>query len=136
MSSVPETQAQEERAGLIAGIGGLARNIAGLLLCRLELAALELAEARSAALKLGLVFAAGVLAAWFALAGWSALIVVLTWDSLGWKIIAILAVLFTLTALGMVWYARNLLAQGQLSLPATMAELRNDRDAFTQEGGA
>lgn len=133
MTQIPETQAPEERVGLIAGLGGLARNTLGLLLCRLELAALELAEVRAAALKLALVFAIGVLAAWFALAGWSALVIVLAWDSMGWKIIAILAALFTLLAAGMIWYARGLVAQGQLSMPVTMAELRNDRDAFTQE---
>ncbi|MBS0309313.1 MAG: phage holin family protein [Proteobacteria bacterium] len=131
MEQTPQEPAQE-RTSLIAGISALVRNALGLSLCRLELAALELAEVRAALLKLALVFAIGVVTAWFALAGWSALLVVLTWDSLGWKIIAILAALFTLAATAAIWYVRAMLAQGKLSLPSTMEELRNDRLSLTQ----
>lgn len=123
---------EQARPGLIAGLGALVRNMLGLFLCRLELAALELAEVRGALLRLALAFAAGIVTAWFALAGWSALVVVLAWDSMGWKIVAILAAVFTLLAIAAFCYVRALLAQGRLSLPATMAELRNDRAALMQ----
>jgi uncharacterized membrane protein YqjE len=56
------------------------------------------------------------------------LIVFLAWDSLGWKILAIMTVVFVLLAIALVMYARAMLRQGKLSMPATMAELKADRD--------
>ncbi|MBV8125278.1 MAG: phage holin family protein, partial [Paucibacter sp.] len=52
----------------------------------------------------------------------------LAWDSLGWKILPIMTVVFLLIAIGLVRYAQNMLRSGKLSLPATMAELKSDRD--------
>ncbi len=118
------------RPGFIGGLAAMAKNTLGLALCRLELAALELAEARTAALKLAVFFALAVLTAFFALACWTGLVVVLAWDSLGWKILAIVAAVFTLATAAIVWYARSMIDAGRLSLPITMAELRNDRDAL------
>lgn len=118
------------RPGFLSGIASVVRNMLGLALCRLELAAIELAEVRSALLKLAVLFALGGLAAFFAIAGWTGLIVVLAWDSLGWKILAIMAALFTCAAGAIVWYVHAMIADGKLSLPVTMAELRNDRDAL------
>ncbi|TCS35606.1 putative membrane protein YqjE [Paucimonas lemoignei] len=127
------TQAAEDeplRPGFLAGLAGMGRNLLGLLLCRIELAALELADVRAALLKLAVVFAIGILTAFFALACWTGLVVMLAWDSLGWKILAIVAVFYTLVCLGVGMYARTLLRDDRLSLPLTMAELRNDRDAL------
>jgi uncharacterized membrane protein YqjE len=124
----PQTEA--EGAGLIGGLAGLAKNLLGLVMSRIELAALELSEVRTNILKLMVVFAAGVVAAWFAIVYWTVLAVYLGWQSLGWKILLILAVAFTAAALAVYWYARRMLAQGRLSMPATMSELRNDRDAL------
>jgi uncharacterized membrane protein YqjE len=115
---------------LLGGLAAMAKNLLGLLLCRLELAAIELAELRIALLKLAVMLALGVVTAAFALACWTGLIVVLAWDSLGSKILAIVAAVFTLATLAIVWYARSMVMQGKLSLPITMAELRNDRDAL------
>lgn len=36
----------------------------------------------------------------------------------------------TFLALGLFLYVRSTIAQGKLSMPATMTELRNDRDAL------
>ena len=118
------------RPGFVAGMTALFKNLIGLLLCRLELAALELAEVRAALLKLAILFGLGMLTAAFALACWTALVIVLAWDSMGWKIIAIVAAVFTVATFLLAWVGRNMIAQGKLSLPATMAELRNDRDAL------
>jgi uncharacterized membrane protein YqjE len=119
-----------ENRGLFAGLAALTRNLFGLLLSRIELAALELAEIRGNLLRLLWVFALGIMAIWFAVFSWTALLVVVSWDAMGWKIIAIVALAFTLLAAGILFYARGLLQQGRLSMPATMAELRNDRDAL------
>ncbi|MBV8665179.1 MAG: phage holin family protein [Burkholderiaceae bacterium] len=123
-------ESNKAKSGLMDGVFGVARNALGLALNRLELAALELSEARAAALSLALVFALGLVATWFALAYWSALLVYLAWPSWGWKILFVIAAGFTLLALALLWYARGIVAQGKLSLPATMNELRNDRDAL------
>lgn len=116
--------------GLIAGLIAVAKNGFGLALNRIELAALEFSEVRANFLKLLLVFACGIMAAWFALAYWTVLLVYLTWDTFGWKILMIIAAAFTLLAVGIFLHARSILEQHKLSMPATMAELRNDRDAL------
>ncbi len=127
-----QPRVEDTDPGLIAGIVGIAKNGFGLLVSRIELAALELAEVRGNFFRIVLVGALGVIAAWFAIAFWSVLIVVLSWPALGWKILLILAVAFTLLAIAVVLYARSTLRQGKLSMPATMAELCRDRDSLVQ----
>ncbi len=116
--------------GLIVGMAGMARNFFALMVNRIELASVELAEVRTNLLKLILVAAAGVIASCFALAFWTGLLVFLSWDALGWKILLIVAVAFTAIAVGILFYAKSMLRHGSLSMPATLAELRNDRDAL------
>ena len=100
------------------------------MLSRSALAALELAEARDALLRLLLLSACGLLAATFALVLWSALLVVLTWEAMGWTILLWLAATYSLLAWLLLRQVRRLLGSAQLGLPATMAELRADRDAL------
>ena len=116
--------------GLFAGITSVAKNSFGLILSRIELAAVELAEVRDQVLALSLAFALGIVAVWFAVAFWSVLAVWLTWESLGWKILFAFAAGFSLLAIGLLWYARSVVTRGKLTLPATMTELRCDRDSF------
>jgi len=125
-------EASNSGSPLVAGLAGIAKNVFGLLLNRVELASLELSEVRNNLLKLAAMFAVGLIAGWFALAYWSVLLVYLTWDALGWKILFIVATAFTLIAVGVLLYARSIVAAGKLSMPATMNELRNDRDAFLE----
>lgn len=127
----PNTQEQAGASpGLLDSASSMARNALGLLLTRLELAAIELGEIRAQVMKLLLLGALFVLAAWFAVAWWSVLVVYLAWPTLGWKIIALMGLLFT----GLAWVLmRKLLAivrDNRLSMPVTMAELQNDRDAL------
>ena len=114
--------------GLLASLAAVGRNAVGLLLSRLELAALELSEVRNHLLALVTVFALAVVAGWFALAYLTVTIAYLAWDSIGWKILPILAGVFGVIALALLMYARNVVRSGKLSLPATMAELKSDRD--------
>lgn len=126
--SHPDEHGGSAPPGLIASLSAVARNSVGLLLSRLELAALELGEVRNHLLQLVLVFALAVVAGCFALAVGTATIVYLAWPGLGWTILPILAGVYLLMAIGLVGYARNLIASGKLALPATMAELKSDRD--------
>ena len=114
--------------GLIGSLAGVAKNTLGLFVSRLELAALELSEVRNHALQLIVAFALAVLAGLFGIAYASAMVVYLAWDAMGWKILPVMASGFLLLAAGLVLYARGLLKQNKLSLPATMAELKADRD--------
>jgi uncharacterized membrane protein YqjE len=116
--------------GLVAGLAGIAKNMFGLLVSRIELAALELGEIRSNIARLLLIGTLGIVALWFAIACWTALIVVLAWEAMGWKILLLVAVMFSALAFGILQYARRLLQGDKLSMPATLAELRNDRDAL------
>lgn len=116
--------------GLIAGLSAIVRNALGLVLSRLELAALEAGEIRNHLARMLLVGAIGLIVVWFALACWTAVVVVLAWESWGWKILLLMALLFTVIAAGLFLYVRALFASDKLSMPATMAELRKDRDAL------
>lgn len=125
-----DDSAGQERPGLVAGLAGIARNAFGLLVSRIELAALELGEVRDNLARLMFIGALGIVAILFALGSWTALVVVLAWDSMGWKILLLVAIVYTLLAIGILRYARTYLEQDKLSLNSTMAELRKDRDAL------
>jgi len=116
--------------GLMGGISGLAKNLFGLIVSRVELAALELSEVRKHAVELLAVFAGAVLAVWFALAYGTATIVALAWDAMGWKILLVLFLVFLVITAVLVMRGVAMLKQGKLALPETMNELRNDRDAL------
>lgn len=117
-----------EAPGLITSLAGVARNTFGLILSRVELASLELAEVRNHLLQLVVVFALAAIAGLFAVAYGSVMVVFLAWESLGWKILLIMTLAFLACAVGLVLYARALLRQDKLSLPVTLAELKADRD--------
>ena len=116
--------------GLMGGISGLAKNLFGLIVSRVELAALEMSEVRNHVIELLAIFAGAVLAVWFALAYGTATIVMLAWDSWGWKILLVMFLLFLAITAALVMKGMSLLKQGKLAFPETMNELRNDRDAL------
>ncbi|HWZ48332.1 MAG TPA: phage holin family protein [Herbaspirillum sp.] len=121
---------QDSATGLIGGAFGLAKNLLGLIISRLELAALEFSEIGGNLLKIAVLFALALMAGWFALAYWSVLIVLLAWDSWGWKILLLMALVFTILTIALALYVSAFLRQGKIALPDTMAELRKDRDAL------
>lgn len=121
---------QEDSSGLVAGLAGIARNTFALFVNRVELAALELGEVRNHLGRLLLAGALGILALWFAVACWTALVVVLAWDTMGWKILLLVSGLFSVLAIGILLQVRRMLNGEGLSMSATMNELRNDRDAL------
>ncbi|WP_229511036.1 MULTISPECIES: phage holin family protein [unclassified Massilia] len=116
--------------GLMGGISGLAKNLFGLVVSRVELAALEMSEVRNHVIELVAIFAGAILAVWFALAYGTATIVMLAWDSWGWKILLVMFLVFLAITVALVMRGLALLKQGKLAFPETMRELRNDRDAL------
>lgn len=120
--------------GFFAGLSGMGKNAFSLLINRFELAALEATAVGANLAKLAALGALAVLGAWFAIAYWSVLVVALAWDAMGAWILFIMALLFTGLVVGLLMAARSIVRSGKLSLPATMAELRNDRDALFGNG--
>ncbi|MGZ5201625.1 MAG: phage holin family protein [Telluria sp.] len=114
--------------GLMGGVSSLLRNLFGLVVSRVELAAVELGEVRNHVIELLAIFAVAVMATWFALAYGTATIVALAWDAMGWKILLVMFVVFLVITAGLVFWGMAMLKQGKLAFPATMQELRNDRD--------
>jgi uncharacterized membrane protein YqjE len=114
--------------GLIGALSGLAKNLAGLLVSRVELAALELSEVRNHAIELVAMFAGAALAIWFAIAYGTATIVALAWESMGWKILLLMFAVFVVITAILVFKGMAMLRQGKLTLAETMKELKNDRD--------
>jgi uncharacterized membrane protein YqjE len=114
--------------GLIGGLSGLVKNLFGLVVSRVELAALELSEVRNHIIELVAVFALAALAIWFALIYGTLTIVALAWDAMGWKILLLMFVVFLVVTAALVSKGLALLRQGKLTMPATMQELKNDRE--------
>ena len=114
--------------GLMGGISSLGKSVFGLLVSRVELAALELSEVRNHVIELVAVFAVAVLSIWFAVAYGTAMVGALAWDAMGWKILLIMFVIFLLVTAVLVAKGLSMLKQNKLALPATMKELKNDRD--------
>ena len=114
--------------GLMGGISSLGKSLFGLLVSRVELAALELSEVRNHVIELVAVFAVAVLSIWFAVAYGTAMVVALAWDAMGWMILLIMFVIFLLVTAVLVAKGLSMLKQNKLALPATMKELKNDRD--------
>ena len=105
-------------------------HAAGLLRARISLALIELGEARDALLLLVLLAIAALMMTGLALIAVSALIILLLWDSFGAWTFLLLASVYALLAWGLLRSAIQLLRQGRLGLPQTLAELRQDRDAL------
>lgn len=113
----------------LQGLSAIGKNVIGLIFNRMELAAFEVSEVRMQLLKLIAIGSLALMAAAFAVASWSVLVLFVNWDALGWRILAIVAGFFTVLAIVLAFAARSLL-QGGLNMPDTLAELRKDRDAF------
>ncbi len=114
--------------GLIGGLTGLAKNVFGLVVSRVELAALELSEVRNHVLELMAVFALAVICTVFALAYGTALIVALAWETMGWWILLLMFAIFLVATAALAAKARAMLKENKLAFPETMNELKHDRD--------
>ncbi|MDB5932935.1 MAG: hypothetical protein JWQ01_279 [Massilia sp.] len=114
--------------GLMSSLTGLAKNLFGLLVSRLELAAIEMSEVRNHAIELVGLFAGALLAIFFAIAYGTAMVVALAWESMGWKILLVMFVVFLAITAILVFKGLAMLKQGKLAFPETMKELKNDRD--------
>ena len=130
----PQPSAQQAFASADHGLGATTReliqHIIGLIRARLSLAALELSEARDAALLVIALAVGAFIAGSFALIALSALIVVLTWDAMGWRIVLLLTLAYAGIAAILIYQIRRIIRAGRLGLPATLAELKQDSETL------
>lgn len=108
-------------------------HAAGLFQARISLALLELGEARDAFITVFVLAIAALVMAGLAMIALSALIILLLWDAMGAWVIAVLAVLYSALGWLLIRSAVQMIREGRLGLPQTMAELRQDRDALMTE---
>jgi uncharacterized membrane protein YqjE len=136
-SSQSSSQQSAQQASADQGLGATTRdliqNIIGLIAARLSLAALELSEARDAALLVIALALSAFMAASFAVITLSALLVVLTWDALGWRIVLILTLAYAGIAVVLVKQIRRIIYEGRLGFPATVAELKKDSEVLMRK---
>lgn len=116
--------------GLKDSITILFRSLSGLVVSRLELAKLELSEVRKHVIEIAVLFGAAVFTVWFAIAYGTMTIVALAWEEMGWTILLLMFVVFAVMTGILVGKGMALIKNSKLSLPATMKELKNDRDAL------
>ena len=136
-SSAQSSQQSSERASPEQSLGTTTReliqSLIGLISSRLSLAVLELSEARDAALLVIALALGAFVAASFAVIALSALIVLLTWDVLGWRIVLILTLVYAAAAVALIQQIRRIIREGRLGLPATVAELKQDSEVLLQQ---
>lgn len=130
MENISSSRHTAEKPGFFASLSGIGKNGFSLLINRFELAALEATAVGTNLAKIAALAAVAVLGAWFAIAYWTVLVVALAWESMGAWILLIMAILFTVLVAVLLMAAMKIVKSGKLALPATMAELRNDRDAL------
>jgi uncharacterized membrane protein YqjE len=123
-----KTETVVQVPGLMGGVTTLAKNLLGLVVSRVELAAVELSEVRNHVIELVAIFALAVMATWFAVAYGTATIVAAAWDTMGWKILLVMFAVFAVITVVLVMKGMALLKQGKLAFPETMKELKNDRE--------
>jgi uncharacterized membrane protein YqjE len=100
-----------------------------LLLSRLELATLELAQARRQLVRWLLLALIGSLVAQLALLALSAAVMAFLWESAGPLALIGLAVVYAGISAAIVWRLRRELTQAPSLFSATLSELAKDRDA-------
>jgi len=121
---------KKSSTGLISELLSIAKNIFSIIINRVELAILEFSEISSHLFKFLLICIIAIVAFWFAIGFWSGMLLILAWEALGWKILLILAVFFTVVAIGASFYIRSMLRQSCIILPITTAEIRKDCDSL------
>lgn len=136
-SSAHTSQQSSEHASAEQSLGTTTReliqSILGLISSRLSLAVLELSEARDAALLVIALALGAFMAVSFAVIALSALIVVLTWDALGWRVVLILTLIYAGIAAALIQQIRRIIRAGRLGLPATVAELKQDSEVLLRQ---
>jgi len=122
-----ESSSQHESHSALRRIAG---GVLAIAQTRLELIGIELAEEKERLLVSLFIGLAGMLLSLMALVTLTALIAVAFWDSYRWQSLAVLTLVYALTALWCGLKAGSRLRDAPPIFPATLAELEKDRVAL------
>jgi uncharacterized membrane protein YqjE len=121
---------RHDEPGLLEALSRLAGHLFGMVQSRLELASLELSEARTRLMVMVIASFAAVLLLGGAVAALSAWIAVALWPTLGHVVLGWIALAYALAGGAVVWWLRARLRHDPPLLADTLAELRNDAAAM------
>lgn len=122
--------------GLLDTLRRVAATVASLVESRIELASIELTEARNRAvgmLAAAVVAAVLVVGALLSLSAW---IAVAFWDRLGGHVLGLLTLVYLVIAGGLAWWLAGRLRAAPAPLAETLRELRQDARALRGEAPA
>jgi uncharacterized membrane protein YqjE len=119
--------------GVLDAVAGVGSSLFGLLQNRLELAGLELGEARDRFVFTLIASIAALLLLGGAVLAFSAWIAAVLWPALGPAVLGWIALAYTLAAAGFVWWLRSSLRNDPPLLADTLAELRADAAALRSD---
>jgi len=117
---------RRDEPSLLDSLSRLAGHLFGMAQSRLELASLELSEARSRLMLIMVASFAAVLLLWGAVAALSAWVAVALWPTLGHAVLGWIALAYGLVGGAVVWWLRAKLRNDPPLLADTLAELRSD----------
>jgi len=117
---------RRDEPSLLDSLSRLAGHLFGMAQSRLELASLELSEARSRLMLIMVASFAAVLLLWGAVAALSAWVAVALWPTLGHAVLGWIALAYALVGGAVVWWLRAKLRNDPPLLADTLAELRSD----------
>lgn len=112
--------------GLIEALSRLLVHLFGMAQSRLELASLELGEARARLIRMLVASFAALLLFGFAVAALSAWVAFALWPTLGHAVLGWIALAYAVAGVALVWWLRVRLRNDPPLLADTLAELRND----------
>lgn len=116
--------------GLLEAVSSVGASLLGLLRNRLELAGIELAEARERLVFTLVAVLAAVLLFGGAVVALTAWVAVALWPMLGATVLACIAAVYAVAGAASLWWLRGKLQGASPLLGDTLAELRNDAAAL------
>lgn len=117
---------RHDEPGLLDALARLAGHLFGMAQSRLELASLELGEARARLMLMLVASFAAVLLFGGAVAVLSAWVAVALWPTVGHTVLGWIAFVYALAGGALVWWLRARLRNDPPLLADTLAELRQD----------
>ena len=122
-----------DEPGLLDALSRLGGSLFGMLQNRLELASIELGEARGRLVFTIVASFAAVLLLGGAVVALSAWVAVALWGTLGHAVLGWLALAYGLAGAGLLWWLRARLRSDPPMLADTLAELRADAAFMRRE---
>ena len=120
----------DDDPGLLDALTRVGGSVVGALRNRLDLASIEIGEARGRLVATVVVGIAAVMLIGAAAVALSAWIAVALWSTLGAAVLAWLALVYALAGAGLLWWLQHRLHTDPPLLADTLAELRRDAAAL------